>query len=188
MSPLVAAPALVLWLLAFARYVWIARPRRDGLRVGFLDLPLGLAVSVRLELSPVAARERLRSALLKSGRFSVVPEDAGRVAFRQGHRASPWFGELWRPTEPQVFVGSYVAERAEPSGSQVLIRFSTVPVAGWALLAAAAVAAYLLAQFVDHNRGLWFWLSAIALLLSVRAFYQAEARRAGWHFLSLLEI
>ncbi len=188
MSPLLAAPALGLWLFAFARYVWAARPRRDRLRIGFLDLPLGLALTFHLELPPVAARERLRSALLRSGVFSVVPEEGGRVAFRQGSRASPWFGELWRPTQPQVFVGSYVTERSEPSGSRLLIRFSTVPVVGWALLAATTGFAYLLVLFIDHQRGIWFWLAALALLLAVRSFYQAEARRIGWHLLALLGV
>lgn len=188
MSPLVFAPALLLWLLGTARYFWIARRQPEGAPVTFLDLPLGLAISLHLELPPVAARERLRSAFLKAGSFSVVPQEGRRVAFRQGSRPSPWFGNLWRPDQPQVFVGSYVAERAEPSGSQLLIRFSTVPLAGWTLVTLAAVASYLSLQFVDHHRGPWFWLSAFALVLAVRAGYQAETRRVAWQLIALLEL
>lgn len=185
---LTAAPAFLLCLLAYARYAWIARAQRQGVGVGFVDLPLGLAVSLRLDLPPVAARERLRSAFLKTGAFSVVPGEGGRFAFRQGTGPSPWLGDLWRPAQPQVFIGSFVAERAEPSGSQLLIRFSTVPIAGWTLIALAAVIAYLVAQFASHQRGPWFWLSAFALLFAVRAAYRAEIRRVAWQLLALLEI
>ncbi len=188
MPPLVAAPAFLLWLLAYIRYAWIARRQRAGAGVGFVDLPLGLAVSLHVELPPVAARERLRSTLLDNGAFSVAAEEGGRMTFRQGNRPSPWFGDLWRPVQPQVFVGSYVAERAEPSGSQLLIRFSTVPIAGWTLIALAAAAAYLVVQFASHQRGPWFWLSALALLLGVRSLYQAETRRVAWQLLELLEL
>jgi len=186
-NSLAAAPAFVLWLLGAARYAWITRRHADR-AVGFVDLPLGLAVSVRSELPPVAARERLRSAFLKTGAFSVVSETGGRMAFRQGGRASPWFGDLWRPAQPQVFAGSYVAEPTEVSGSQLLIRFSTVPLAGWALVAIGASALLLLALSAGHPRGIWFWLSAAALLLAVRAAYRAEVRRVAWQLLSLLSL
>jgi hypothetical protein len=187
-SPLVAAPAFLLCLVAYARYAWIARRQRRSPGVGIVDLPLGLAVSLRLDVPPVAARERVRSAFLKTGAFTVIPGEGGRLAFRQGTRASPWFGDLRRPAQPQVFVGSFVAERAEPSGSLLLIRFSTVPIAGWTLVALAAVTAYLVAQFASDHRGPWFWLSAFALLLAVRAAYRAEVRRIAWQLLALLEI
>lgn len=185
MSLPLALAALALWALATFAYVRSARPRPGWPAVAFLDLPLGLSVDARLELSAVAARERARSALLRSNVFRAEVGAGGRVSFRQGNRPSPWLGAL-RSSPPPIFVGSFVTEPVEPSGSRLLVRFSTVPVAGWALLGLLAVAVVLVAAWLEGWRGLWFWVAAAALVLAVRAVYQAEARRLGWQVVALL--
>ncbi|MHB8418369.1 MAG: hypothetical protein ACYDCL_09860 [Myxococcales bacterium] len=187
MSFVLSLPALLLAALAFARYVRISRPPRGGPSVSFLDLPLGLAVSLRLDQPAVAVREKTRSAFLRSGLFRVEAAEGGRMSFRRSDGPSPWLGELWGSGCPAVYVGSFVAEPAEPSGSQLLLRFSTVPVVGWALVGLAAAAVLALAAHLAGDRGLWFWVATAALLLAVRASYQAEARKVAWRLLELLD-
>jgi len=183
-----AVAALVFWALAFARYVRLSRPRDDGPRVTFLDLPLGLAVNVRLDLSAVAARERVRSAFLRTGAFRVEAAEGGRMSFRQGDRPSPWLGRLRGAKWPAVYVGSFGAEAAAPSGCQLLLRFSTVPVAGWALAGFGLVGLLGFAAHLAGLRGLWFWVSLAVFALGVRAGYQAEVRRLAWGLLDLLAL
>ncbi len=186
MSYVVAVLALPVWAIAYARYVRLSRPRPGGPSVSFLDLPLGLAVHVRLDLPAVAARERVRSGFLRAGAFRVEPGEDGRMSFRQGDRPSPWLGRLRGSRHPLAFRGSFSAEPAEPSGCQLLLRFSTVPVAGWALAGFGLVGLAAAAMWLGGLRDAWFWVTLVVLGLAVRAGYQAEVRRVAWELLEML--
>ncbi len=144
--------------------------RRLGREVACLDLPLGLSVRFELPSPPSDAREGLRSRLSLAG--YRISEAGGRLGFRLDDRPSPWFGSL---RSPRVHVGSLETSPAS-AATAVHVTFSTVPTAGWALVGHLLLAAGLGLAWRIGARGPWFWATAAALALSLRAGYQALAR------------
>lgn len=176
---------VALWIAAVLRFRWVARQGREsGIQVGFLDLPLGLAASFPWHLPSVVVRERLRGALL--GKFGFAVTARGEELEFRSETRSPWFGVLWSAGTLPVYAGSMQARPEEGGGCRVVLRFSTVPLAGWSLLASAILLFPLAVALLEGGHGAWLWIAAVASLLAVRSAYQAEARRLCYRLLERL--